>query len=159
MEPQAPQLNLKDIHLPDAINWWPPAIGWWLLAVLTPLFCFFLFWLYKRLTRKTAIKTAKKLILQIKQNTQTDDKQKLAELSQLIRRVAISLSPRAETASLTGQTWLEYLDKSVTGTPFSHGAGKVLATAQYQKPSTTNIDITSLINVCEDWLKAQKENK
>ena len=158
MEPQAPQLDLKDIHLPDAINWWPPALGWWLLAISIPLFCFLLFWLYKRITRKTAIKTAKKLILQIKQNTKTDDKQKLTELSKLIRRVAISLSPRVETASLTGQTWLEYLDKSVTGTPFSQGAGKVLATAQYQK-STTNIDITSLINACEDWLKAQKENK
>ncbi len=159
MGPQTPQLDLKDIHLPDAINWWPPAIGWWLLAILIPLLCFFLFWLYKRLTRKTAIKTAKKLILQIKQNTQTDDKQKLTELSQLIRRVAISLSPRAETASLTGQAWLDYLDKSVTGTPFSQGAGKVLVIAQYQKSSTTDIDISSLIAVCEDWLKAQKENK
>lgn len=159
MGPQAPQLDLKDIHLPDVINWWPPAIGWWLLVVLIPLLCFFLFWLYKRITRKTAIKTAKKLILQIKQNTHVDDKQKLTELSQLIRRVAISLSPRAETASLTGQSWLDYLDNSVTGTPFSQGAGKVLATAQYQKASTEDIDIPSLIKICEDWLKAQKENK
>ncbi len=159
MEPQAPQLDLKDIHLPDAINWWPPAIGWWLLVIFIPLLCLSLFWLYKRLTRKTAIKTAKKLILKIKQNTETDDKHKLTELSELIRRVAISLSPRSETASLTGQAWLEYLDKSVSGTPFSQGAGKVLATAQYQKTPTAGIDIPSLINVCEDWLKAQKENK
>ncbi len=159
MEPQAPHLDLKDIHLPDAINWWPPAIGWWLLVILIPLLCFLLFWIYKRITRKTAIKTAKKLIQQIKQNTETDDTHKLTELSELIRRVAISLSPRAETASLTGQAWLEYLDKSVTGTPFSQGTGKVLATAQYQKSLTTKIDITSLVGVCEDWLKAQKENK
>ncbi len=159
MEPQPPQLDLKDIHLPDPINWWPPAIGWWILAFLIPLFCFFLFWLYKRITRKTAIKTVKKLILQIKQDTKTADEHKLSELSALIRRVAISLSPRAETASLTGKNWLEYLDKSVTGTPFSQGAGKILATAQYQKSPATDIDIPSLISVCEDWLKAQKENK
>ncbi len=159
MGPQAPQLDLKDIHLPDAINWWPPALGWWLLAILIPLLCFFLFWLYKRITRKTAIKAAKKLILQIKQNTQTDDKQKITELSQLIRRVTISLSPRADTASLTGQAWLNFLDKSVSGAPFSQGVGKVLASAQYQKPPMTDIDFASLISVCEDWLKAQKENK
>jgi hypothetical protein len=159
MEPQPPQLDLKDIHLPDPINWWPPAIGWWILAVLIPLLCFFLFWLYKRITQKTAIKTAKKLILQIKQDTKMADEHKLSELSALIRRVAISLSPRAETASLTGKNWLEYLDKSVAGPPFSQGAGKILATAQYQKSPVTDIDIPSLINVCEDWLKAQKENK
>jgi len=28
------ELPLKDIHLPDAITWWPLAIGWWLLIVM-----------------------------------------------------------------------------------------------------------------------------
>ena len=30
--PTTTQLDLRDIHLPEAIGWWPPAIGWWLLA-------------------------------------------------------------------------------------------------------------------------------
>ena len=64
---QPTQLPLKDIHLPDAISWWPPAIGWWLVAIFIPLLSFFLYWLYKRLTRKTAIKTAKKTLAMIKQ--------------------------------------------------------------------------------------------
>ena len=28
------QLPLRDIHLPEAVSWWPPAYGWWLLVVL-----------------------------------------------------------------------------------------------------------------------------
>ncbi|MBV1912177.1 MAG: DUF4381 domain-containing protein, partial [Cycloclasticus sp.] len=28
------ELPLRDIHLPDAITWWPPAIGWWLLLAV-----------------------------------------------------------------------------------------------------------------------------
>ena len=26
--------QLKDVHLPPPISWWPPAPGWWLVAVL-----------------------------------------------------------------------------------------------------------------------------
>ena len=28
-----PEIPLQDIHLPDAITLWPPAIGWWLLLL------------------------------------------------------------------------------------------------------------------------------
>ncbi len=33
MNPELLQ-QLRDIHLPTAPGWWPPAIGWWLLATL-----------------------------------------------------------------------------------------------------------------------------
>lgn len=37
MNPQDPLAQLKDIHLPEAVGWWPPAPGWWLLALLALL--------------------------------------------------------------------------------------------------------------------------
>lgn len=154
MQPQA--LQLRDIHLPETIGWWPPALGWWLLALIIPLCCWLIIWLFKRITRKTAVKTAKKLFLALKQNTELNDRDRLSKLSELIRRVAISQSPRAETASLTGQAWLKYLDNSVKGTPFSQGVGQVLANAHFQKPADTDLNITAVTQLCETWLKAQK---
>jgi hypothetical protein len=149
------QLPLKDIHLPEAIGWWPPAVGWWLLAVLIPLLIVFLYWLYKRLTRRTAIKTANHNLAVISQNPALDNNQKLRELSILIRRVAISVNPRTEVASLTGRQWLAFLDSSVTGAPFSEGSGQLLAEAPYRNTSPTEQEISQLISLCEDWLKAQ----
>jgi len=154
MGPQT--LQLRDIHLPDAINWWPPALGWWIVALFIPLCCWFIVWLYKRITRKTAVKTAKKLIIALKQNSDLSQMEKLSQLSELIRRVAISQSPRTETASLTGQAWLKYLDSTIKGTPFTQGVGQVLATAHYQKSTTTDLDISAITQLCETWLKAQK---
>jgi len=29
--PTQPTLNLRDIHLPDPISWWPIAPGWWMI--------------------------------------------------------------------------------------------------------------------------------
>ncbi|PPK78286.1 uncharacterized protein DUF4381 [Methylobacter tundripaludum] len=151
-------LDLKDIHEPEAIGWWPPAIGWWVLAVSIPLLIILLVWLYKRLTRKTALKTAKKILAQIKRDAARDNLQKLGELSVLVRRVAISVSPRAKAAGLTGRQWLEFLDTSVKGTPFSEGIGQLLADAPYRKTPPTELEISQLIDLCEDWLKSQTKS-
>ena len=156
---QPSQLALRGIHLPETLGWWPPALGWWLLAILIPLLCVLIVWIYRRISRKTAIKTAKKLLIAISNDHTLDDKDKLNKLSALIRRVVVSTSARHETASLTGQRWLEYLDSSVNGSPFTSGAGRFLADALYQKSPIVDLDISSLISVCENWLNAQKSKK
>jgi Domain of unknown function (DUF4381) len=152
---QETELALKDIHLPDAISWWPPAIGWWLLVLLIPTLLVFSYWLYKRLTRKTALKTAKRTLAAIKLNTELDNTQKLRELSILLRRVAVSLAPRTEVASLTGYLWLAFLDQSLSGAPFSQGGGQVLITAPYRNTAPSDQEITILFSLSEEWLKAQ----
>jgi hypothetical protein len=113
----------------------------------------FTIWVYRRLTRKTAIKTAKKCLDKIKQDKNLDELQKLRQLSTLIRRVAISVAPRAHAAGLTGQAWLAFLDRSVKGSPFSEGIGRLLELAPYQKSPPTEAQIAQLISLCEDWLK------
>ncbi len=147
------ELPLKDLHLPDTIGWWPPALGWWLLAILLPLALVLIVVLYRRLTRKTAVKTAKMSLLQLKQNSALDEQQKLCELSTLLRRVAISVNPRTQVAGLTGAAWLAFLDQSVNGAPFSTGIGQLLAQAPYQRSAPSAADIAELISLCETWLK------
>ena len=147
--------DLKDIHEPEAIGWWPPAIGWWILAVLIPLLIILSIWVYKRLTRKTALKTAKKILAEIKQDAMRDNLSVVCDLSVLVRRVAISMSPRAKAAGLTGRQWLVFLDSSVKGAPFSEGIGQLLVGSPYQKTPPTELEISQLIELCEDWLKSQ----
>ena len=156
---ESTQLPLRDIHLPEAIGWWPPALGWWLLAILVPLLIALVVWLFKRITRKTAIKAAKKILLQIKQDQQRDNSQKLKDLSALIRRVAISTTTRQKCAGLTGQQWLEYLDQSMKNSHFTQGIGQLLANAPYQKSAPTEQDINQLARLCEGWLNAQSKRK
>jgi len=156
---EAQQLPLKDIHTPEFINWWPPAIGWWLVALLIILLIACGIWLFKRLTRKTAIKTAKKLLLSIKQNPEIDNQQKLVELSKLIRRAAVTNLPRNKVAGLIGQDWLLFLDSSVKGAPFSEGIGRLLADAPYRNTLPSNDQISQLISLCQDWLNAQVTSK
>ena len=156
---QGQPLPLRDIHLPEAIGWWPPAIGWWLLALLIPLLLVLMIWLYKKITRKTALKAAKKLLLKIEQDPAQDDYQKLCELSMLVRRTAISVYPRTTAASLTGEAWLVFLDSAMQDQRFTNGPGSVLKQIPYRRNNDEVLDIAALFQLCNDWLAAVKRQQ
>ncbi len=156
---QPTQLPLKDIHVPDAIGWWPPAIGWWLIAVLIPLLFGFGYWFYKRTTRKTAIKTAQAMLAELKINTNQNNHEKLRQISVLMRRFAVTVSPRQQVASLVGNKWLAFLDQKSTGTSFQKSVGSLLTEGPYRQQSPSESEISQLISLCEDWLQQYSKQK
>lgn len=155
---QAPQqqLNLKDIHLPDSISWWPPATGYWLLLALVTLsiITYFLIKHYIK-TRKVKKLALKEFIHLKKQYTKTSNKKQLVvSLSKLLRRAAISTYPRTDCAALTGKDWLSWLDKQLKKSKitFSDGPGYLLTDFVYSNSDHTD-DITNLIDLSHQWLK------
>ncbi|MGR8932830.1 MAG: DUF4381 domain-containing protein [Gammaproteobacteria bacterium] len=154
-----PQLPLRDIHLPAPVGWWPPAPGWWLVALGMPLVLALLYWLYKRLTRQTAVQAGKRALTALKQDGALDDRQKLAELSVLFRRTAVSLFPRVDTASLTGDAWLAFLQQPLKDKRFTEGAGRLLSEAPYRREAPNADTLRALFELYEDWLKAVAKRK
>ena len=152
MEP----LPLKDIHLPETVNWWPPAPGWWLLAVLLPFLIIAVVYFYKTIRRQSALKTAGKLLAAIKYEDNQDSLQKLAALSALMRRVALSTAARTDVAALSGEAWLAYLDASFQDKPFSTGIGRCLADGHYRPTVPADADLDALFKLTERWLKNRK---
>jgi hypothetical protein len=62
-----PELPLRDIHLPEAITWWPPAPGWWISAVLAiAIIVLVTRWLRHRVKRLAPYKSAQLELQQIK---------------------------------------------------------------------------------------------
>ncbi|WP_428356972.1 DUF4381 domain-containing protein [Methyloprofundus sp.] len=155
---QTTELPLRDIHLPQAISWWPPAIGWWILAVLIPLVIYLCYRVYKHITRKTALKSAKNHLKLLRENQSLSKQEKLVALSSLMRRTAISLYPRTAVASLSGENWLNFLDNSIQNRGFNSDTGWLLTDALYSQNADTQY-LAPLINLCETWLNAQKEPK
>ncbi|MBT7575711.1 MAG: DUF4381 domain-containing protein [Methylococcales bacterium] len=150
-------LAIRDIHLPDPIIWWPPAFGWWLALLLTITVILLMFWSYKKITRKTAVKSARHLLSQIQMKKDWDDPRKLTALSALLRRTAISVYPPEQVASLTGQAWLEFLDRPFKEKKFSSIQGQQLINNPYQR--TINSDLKPLFEFSEQWLTAVKGNE
>ncbi len=154
--PPIQDLPLNEIHLPEQIGWFPPAIGWWLLIIFVPILSYFLIAWLQRLFQKTAIKDAKKLLKQLQNNDALTPLEKVIELSSLLRRVAISLDVKTNIGGLTGRAWLDYLDSSLQNAPFKNGVGRCLVDAPYQKELPQNVDLTALFDLAKMWLNAQK---
>lgn len=153
-------LPLRDIHLPNSVLWWPPAPGWWILLFLILLIAVsvFLFIRRRREQRLSAIYLAKQELNRIENEFQLkQDKSVLVkELSELIRRVSISLFNRNESASLTGNDWLLFLDDLNGDQSFTKGIGRVLIEAPYQaKP---DYDEKELLKLISTWLDSATKN-
>lgn len=155
--PPVQDLPLRDIHLPEPISWFPPALGWWLLIIFVPIISYFLIALLQKLFKKTALKEAQKLLLQLEKNETFTPLEKVRELSILLRRVAISReSDKEKINGLTGRAWLDYLDQSLKDAPFKNGVGSCLANAPYQKELPIETDLAALFALARKWLNSQK---
>ena len=100
------ELDLRDIHLPDGLPWWPLAPGWWLLALLLILLCAGIWW-YLRWRRQPLKQASLRELTRLRDafSAGASRPQMLAEISALLRRVAISRYGRKYAAGLTGEAW------------------------------------------------------
>jgi len=149
-----PLAQLKDIHLPPPVSWWPPAPGWWLAGLCLLALIGgggYLLWRFYR--RGQIRRTALAALRQLCDTDLPEDRVLLEEVSRLLRQVAIAKYGRQEVAALTGTGWLQFLDRTGQTDQFSHGAGQVLGTMLYQ-PSIS-IDHDQFLRVTESWLKRQ----
>jgi hypothetical protein len=148
--------KLKDIHLPSAVSWWPLAPGWWILLALFLVMLVLVIYLYIRSQRKTSqeiiIEQSLQIFYQLQQQSLTP-KILIMELSELLRRTAISLYGRDEVANLAGNDWLQFLNKHGSTKAFTEGVGRALAEQPYRPNVDYNRD--ALLGLTNDWLKKQ----
>jgi hypothetical protein len=146
-------LTLRDIHTPTP-DFWPPALGWWILVIAGLVGMMILSrWLIKRFyrwrRRHMAIITLNQLLKTF--DEQQDTGQFAAEISMLLRRIALYRFPRDRVAGLSGKHWLTFLDETGGEGQFTHGPGQILAVAPYQRHP--DIDKAGLIKTTQHWIK------
>jgi len=138
------QIPLRDLHLPEAVGWWPLAPGWWaLLGMLAVLLGYYLYRGYLRWRGNAARRIALRELARIQRDyRQGVDEISLAiELSELLRRTMLAYAPRHEVAGLTGEGWLRWLDRGLDDRPFTAGSGQNVESLPYRRPGITEDDV------------------
>ncbi len=145
--------QLKDIHLPPAINAWPLAPGWIALYVIGLVMVGYIFYVcYQRAKQKITVKFATAKLKHLRELLSDNPNQVnvAAEVSTLIRRTALHYYHREEIAGLTGSAWLDFLNRSGNTMQFTLETGRLLIDAPYQKNSAT--DLAPLFDLAQAWL-------
>jgi hypothetical protein len=108
--------QLRDIHGLDAVSWWPLAPGWWLLILGAMVLLLTITLLTRRLIKYPPGSwrgEARKALVRLRRNARTmPDKKVAAELSEILRRIAIARHGRKQIANLNGNDWLNWLANS-----------------------------------------------
>jgi len=156
MNPADPLAQLRDIHLPEPVSWWPPAPGWWIVLLLSlaavVLVISYLrkYWLQRRY-RRVALRELGNFSFNDNNNNQA----LLEEMTVLLRRVAIQTYGREKVAPLTGESWLAFLDSTGKTDQFTLGAAKVLAAGLYQ--SSVEADMEQVLLIVRNWIKGHRK--
>ena len=151
-----PPADLRDWHLPDPVSWWPPAPGWWIVAagVLIALALVVHLWLRRR-GRISFRRAARRELERLGRELATDGDRRryLAELSRLLRRLALARYPRDQVAGLTGDDWLAFLDATGGAGDFSDGVGRVLIESAYRPADQIDFDPERLATLVVQWIE------
>ncbi len=154
------QLPLRDIHLPDALSWWPPAPGW-SVVVLLPLVALaaLLFLRHAMRHRSAALRELHRILRAIEHGEQP-----LAcvqQVSAVLRRFAMTAArDPAAVAGLTGRRWLEYLQAHGRAAGLAADHGHALANAPYMPPEDVDAEqARALVHAGMDWVRSHRPGR
>lgn len=130
-----PLARMRDIHLPEAPAFWPPAPGWWIVAVLVLLLLGWAVHLFVRQRRRRA--PARQALAELERDFDACMRGDLAtaeainRANALLKRLWVHVEGNQSIAALSGDAWLHYLDRRSGTEAFTAGPGSVLGAARF----------------------------
>lgn len=148
-----PLTQLKDIHLPDPVGWWPLANGWYVLIVLSVVFVLsVVYFFYRRnrqaLAKNKALKLLRSYLELYEQNN--DAQWASARISELLKRVALVYFPREQVAGIYGKAWIDFLNNTSKGLDF-YQVEMMLLDLPFK--SAESPDLKPLFILTQSWIK------
>ena len=145
-------IGLRQVHVPETVSFWPLAPIWWILLLL--LIASIVLSVLKKRPKKNpypAIGLAQLNRIRKASRQHRSSATTCAELSRLVRRLALAHYPRAQVAPLTGEAWLAFLDQTGRTQAFTQGVGRWLISAPYK--AQPEVNLRQSFKLIRRWIK------
>lgn len=147
--------QLRDIHMPDAVPFWPLAPGWWMLAglaVAALAAAVWLVWHHRTRLRREARRELDRLSETF---ARTGDRAALAAgISALLKRVALARFDPDRVAALHGEGWTGFLNETARRPVFIGDSGVAVARAAWAPHDALGVEIdgAALLGAARSWI-------
>lgn len=157
MNPSDPLAQLRDIHLPEAISWWPLAPGWWVVsALLIAGLAYVSHFLWQR---HHAFTYRRQALAQVKQLPNDSQHQRITALFALLKRVAVSAYPELHLSSLNQAEFIDFLNQTCPKAGFDQLPAD-WQTLFYAKHTEVPIELVDqLVLSSTQWIKRHPMTK
>jgi hypothetical protein len=149
---------LHDIVAPPPAPWWPPAPGWyWVLGLLVGTLLLLLLHALARRQRNRYRREALAEVARLEPALREPATRctALRELSEILKRAALTALPREQVACLVGSAWFDLLDHMGRTTDFSRGSGTLLERVVYDMRAAAALDepeARELLSTVRRWI-------
>ena len=147
--------DLKGLAIPEPVSNAPQTLGWWILLGLLLLGLLALGVLAWRRWRARRYRREGRAALRALERSLADPTRRrhaLAQLPALVKRVALAAWPREAVADLTGEAWLDFLDRSYDGDGFTRGPGRLLPRLAYAEADVDPEGLRDLMRLLDTWM-------
>jgi hypothetical protein len=136
--------KLHDFYRPPPPSWMPQTAGWYALLALL---CIFGIWLIARAVARWLSNRYRREALTQLQNAPVN------QFSALLKRTAMTVWPREEVASLSGEEWLSFLSGSSGLDEFKSAPGNLIEHVAIAQQSLTADDEQRLRQLASEWVR------
>lgn len=149
--------QLHDIHWPVALNRWIFAWGWYVLGLVLLMglvvggLRFYRYYQQRRI-KQEALRLLKSY--QVAYQLTPHRQMAAAQVSELLKRVALVYFPRVTVASLNGEAWWSFL---ISTSKVSHDRVVKEALLVLPYAPTCSVDVGPLFDFARQWIKQRRK--
>jgi hypothetical protein len=141
--------QLADIHLPEPVSLWPPALGWWILAILLLILAL---WMGRksliasrhRKIKAQALTELERCYSNYSLDSESDTNRLnlrfVNEANSVLKRVALVHFPGSAVAGLGGPEWVDFIRSNGQSGLLTPEIANALSHGRFQTKLEINVD-------------------